>query len=156
MIFHLTDLRATTNIALLASFAGLFLPYLVALFANPKWPSWLKAVVSQVIYGAVGVLVAWWLGQLDQAADLAAAIVPIFIVSMTKYHFLDKPSTLTTRIAYKVHRRDFANYPNDQLQKTNASATSPRVVNITVPGAGDPVVVANAIVDKLTLSVPPK
>lgn len=116
-----------TQIILYSGFISLFLPYLISLVNQPTWSPQLRGLVTMVIYGLTGVGVAYWQGQLDQITDLFAAIVPIFLVSSTKYHFLDKPSLLAPKLEYITSRRPFDYYAEDKI------ASTPKPVAINVP-----------------------
>jgi hypothetical protein len=117
MEFDVVNLRNTIDIALLASFAALFLPYLIALINRPTWPKEARGLITMLVYGITGVIVAWWQGSLDNATDITAAIVPIFITASMKYNFLDKPSNLAPKLEYLTSGRDFNLYSEDKLRQ---------------------------------------
>ncbi len=121
-MFDIDNLRASTDIVLIASTVGLFLPYLIALINQPTWKPATRGFVTQVIYGVTGVFIAYWAGDLSEIDDIMSAVVPIFLVSMTKYSFLDKPSNLAPRLEYSSSKRDFNLYPEDQLLKAPGTA----------------------------------
>jgi hypothetical protein len=134
MEFEIATLRDTVSIAMLASFAGLFLPYLIALINHPKLKPQIRGLIALLIYGATGVVIAWWQGSLDNATDLAAAIVPVFMVSMTKYQFLDKPSLIAPKLEYLTSRRNFDMYAEDKL------ARDPKPIVVEAPGGDETVI----------------
>lgn len=127
MEFDIVNLRNSVDIAVLSAFAGLFLPYLIALFNNPRMAPQLRGFISMFVYGLTGVLVTWWQGSLDNVTDLASGIVSAFIAGTIKYSFIDKPSLIAPKLEYLTSKRPFELYAEDQL------ARSPKPIIVETP-----------------------
>lgn len=131
MNFDIDNLRASTDIALIAAFAGYFLPYLIALIQQPTWTPQVRGLVTQVIYGVVGIFVAFWVGDLDAAittGDVISAVIPVFLVSTMKYKFLDQPSLLAPKLEYLSSGRNFDLYEADKTRRYTKEGVDPEDV----------------------------
>lgn len=118
MELDVINLRNNLTIAQWSAFAGLFLPYLIALLNNPKMSPQLRGLIAMFVYGVTGVVVAWWQGSLDNVTDIASGIVSAFIAGTLKYHFVDKPSMIAPRLEYRTSKRPFELYTEDQLARS--------------------------------------
>ena len=127
MEFDIVNLRNSMDIALLSAFAGLFLPYVIAILNSPKMAPQLRGFIAMFVYGATGVLITWWQGSLDNVTDIASGVVSAFITGVLKYSFLDKPSLIAPKLEYVTSKRPFEMYAEDQL------ARAPRPVIVETP-----------------------
>jgi hypothetical protein len=117
MEFEVVNIRNNVTITMLASLAGLFLPYLIALLNSPKMSPQVRGLIAMVVYGVTGVVVAWWQGSLDNVTDIASGVVAAFLAGTIKYQFIDKPSLIAPKLEYTTSKRPFELYAEDQLAR---------------------------------------
>jgi hypothetical protein len=134
----IVNVRDTVSIAMIAGIAALFLPYLIDVFKQPWMSPPLRGILTQVVYGVVAVIIAFWQGSLDNTANWAAAAIPIFILAPLHYNFLTKPSGLSDAV----------------YQATNIGGTPPKQDTLTVVATKDtsPIVAASPPTTMVTVT----
>jgi hypothetical protein len=79
------DVDTTNDLAMWSFLVGAFLPALVAVIQQPRWPNWFRAtvtVISSVI--AAGVTV-WLAGDFALDSDFVGSILRVLIAAQATY-----------------------------------------------------------------------
>jgi len=88
---------AFTNADLWAAIVAFFLPLVIALVVQSNWSSRIKSLVAFGAAMVVGVVTAWLNGQFE-GVDVVRAILIAFVVSISAYQALWKPTGTSPRI----------------------------------------------------------
>jgi VIT1/CCC1 family predicted Fe2+/Mn2+ transporter len=81
----------------LSALVGVFLPTLVAIVNQPRWPSWVRAVATAAVCIVAGGVTAAASGELTGKRWFEAAVV-VFGAALATYHAWWKPSGITNAI----------------------------------------------------------
>jgi len=81
----------------LSALIGAFLPTLVAIVNQPRWPSWARAAATVLLCIAVGAVTAAASGELTGKRWFESAGI-VFAAALATYHAWWRPSGITTAI----------------------------------------------------------
>lgn len=81
---------------------GFFIPPVLAIVQQPRWPNWGRAVATFVVAIIAGLGTLWFAGTLDfsgaDAKPLATNILLVLVTAIGVYHGLWKPTGVTGAI----------------------------------------------------------
>jgi hypothetical protein len=77
---------------------GTLAPIVIAWIQQPKWPDWLRAVVTAVFCLVVGFGNVWLNGDLTKASDWVGAVGLVFMAAITAYKGFWKPTGIADKM----------------------------------------------------------
>jgi amino acid transporter len=77
---------------------GSLLPLLLAVVQQPKWPQWLRVLVTVVICVVVGLGNVYFNGSLLHTTSIVEAILLVLVAALSTYHGLWKPSGIAPKL----------------------------------------------------------
>jgi peptidoglycan/LPS O-acetylase OafA/YrhL len=87
-----------TSLQVWSLIIGTLAPIVIAWVQQPKWPGWLRAVVTVVFCLVVGFVNVWQNGDLSKASDWVAAVGLIFMAAITAYKGFWKPTGIAPKM----------------------------------------------------------
>lgn len=78
---------ANLNLALWSTIAGTLTPFLVAFINQPKWSSYVRALMTVLVSVGIGAVTAAWEGRLDGTRWTTATLV-VLAAAVGTYHTL--------------------------------------------------------------------
>jgi amino acid transporter len=77
---------------------GAVLPPLLAVVQQPKWPDWLRALVTLLVCVVVGLGNVYLNGDLTHATSVVEAILLVLVAALSTYKGLWKPTGVADKI----------------------------------------------------------